>query len=351
MKVEEIVKCITPVNRSLETEVWDKINNKTKPLGSLGELESIAVRMSLLKNNLNPVIDKKLLFVFAGDHGIAEEMLSAYPGEVTSQMIFNFLKGGAAINVLCRHHGIELKIIDMGTKYDFGNTAGIINKKVKKGTNNFLKAAAMSREEALASIQNGIDVFNEINGTVRTDIIGVGDMGIGNTTSASAIISAITGESPERTTGRGTGISDDMLKRKIETIRKSLQIHNINSKDALDVLQKVGGFEIGGITGTILAAAYQKVPVVLDGLISTSGGLLAYLFNPLVKDYLFAGHKSVEKGHSIALKFMGLLPILDLNLRLGEGTGAALAMDIIDVSCKIMREMASFTEAKVDTAL
>jgi len=351
VQVEEIIKGITPINRSIETAAWDKINNKTKPLGSLGQLEKVAVQMSMLKGNLNPALNKRILCVFAGDHGITEEMVSAYPQEVTAQMVFNFLNGGAAINVLCRHYGIDLNIIDMGVNYDFASNTGVIDKKVKRGTNNFLKEASMSREEALTSIQNGIDVFNEIHNKGSMDIIGVGDMGIGNTTSASAIICAITGESPARIAGRGTGINDNTLQKKIETIKRALQIHNINSKDALDVLQKVGGFEIGGITGTILSAAYKKIPIVLDGIITTAGALLAYLFNPFIKDYLFAGHRSVEKGHNIALKFMGLSPILDLHMRLGEGTGAALAMDIIDVSCKIMCEMASFDEAKVDTAL
>jgi nicotinate-nucleotide--dimethylbenzimidazole phosphoribosyltransferase len=351
MKVQEIISRITPIDRTIEEQAWQKMNNKTKPLGALGELERIAVQMSLVQNNLNPIIEKKLLFIFAADHGLTEQKLSAYPTEVTAQMVLNFLQGGAAINVMCRDQGIGLKIIDMGTKYDFRGTAGVIDKKVRLGTSNFLKEPAMSREEAAAALQNGADVFNEAADRERIDIIGVGDMGIGNTTCAAAIVSAITGVSPAKNTGRGTGINNQTLKRKIQAIRKALDLHKINSQDPLDVLAKVGGLEIGGIAGTILAAARRKVPVVLDGLISTAGGLLAWLFNPLVRDYLFAGHKSVERGHGIALRFLDLSPILDLALRLGEGTGAALAMYIIDVSCRLMREMASFAEAKVHTSL
>jgi nicotinate-nucleotide--dimethylbenzimidazole phosphoribosyltransferase len=262
-------------------------------------------------------------------------------------MVLNFLSGGAAINVLCRHYGIDIKIIDMGVNFDFGNTAGLLNKKVRKGTRNFCREKAMTHDEAIQSLQNGIDVFNEAYKQNQIGIIGLGDMGIGNTTSSSAIISAVTGFPPEQTTGRGTGITEQSLAHKIEIIRQGLNLHKPNPIDGIDILEKIGGYEIGGIAGAILAAAKNRVPVVLDGIISTAGGLIASLLSPVVKDYLFAGHKSVEVGQKAALNFMGITPILDLNLRLGEGTGAALAIDIIDAACRIMREMASFEEAGV----
>ena len=262
-------------------------------------------------------------------------------------MVYNFLNGGAAINVLCKHNKIDIKIIDIGVNFNFKNNEKLIDKKINKGTKNFTKTQAMTKEEAIQTLQNGINVFNEINNKKKIDIIGLGDMGIGNTTSSSAIISCITGIEPEKCTGRGTGIDDAKLQNKINIIKKAISLHNPKKDDAVDILQKIGGFEIGGIAGTILAAAYNKIPIVIDGIISTTGAILAYLLNPNVSDYIFAGHKSVEIGQKAALNFMNLEPILDLNMRLGEGTGASLAINIIDASCKIMREMASFEDAGV----
>ncbi len=347
MELDKVIKNIGKNYKDIEKDAQHKIDLKTKPLGSLGILEAIVVKMSMIQNNLNPVIKNKALFVFAGDHGIASEGVSAFPAEVTPQMVFNFLNGGAAINVLCRHNDIDIKIIDMGVNYDFEKNNKLIDKKVKKGTKNFIKYQAMTRDEAVKSIQNGIDVFNEIHIKKRIDIIGLGDMGIGNTTSSSAIISCITGVDPEKCTGRGTGIDDLRFQNKVNLIKKAIFIHKPRKDDAIDILQKIGGFEIAGIAGAILAASYNKVPVVIDGIISTAGAIIAYLLNPNVSDYIFAGHKSIEIGQKAALEFMNLEPIIDLKMRLGEGTGASLAIGIIDASCRIMREMASFEEAGV----
>lgn len=347
MELEKIIKNIEKNNKKIEKDAQHKIDLKTKPLGSLGILESIAVKMSMIQNNLNPVINNKALFVFAGDHGIVEEGVSAFPAEVTPQMVFNFLNGGAAINVFCRHNDIDIKIIDMGVNFDFEKNDKLVDKKVNKGTKNFFKFPAMTRDEAIKSLQNGIDVFNDTHDKKKIDIIGLGDMGIANTTSSSAIISCITGLDPEKCTGRGTGIDDERFQNKVNIIKKAVSFHKPKKDDAVDILQKVGGFEIGGIAGAILAASYNKVPVVIDGIISTAGAIIAYLLNPNVSDYIFAGHKSIEIGQKAALEFMKLEPIIDLKMRLGEGTGASLAIDLIDASCRIMREMASFEDAGV----
>lgn len=348
MKLETVINGITPLEKKLQDDAVRKINYKTKPVGSLGRLEEIAVRLSLIQNNLNPKIDKKIIFVYAADHGITEESVSAFPKEVTAQMVLNFINRGAAINVLSEHNGIDLKVIDIGVDYDFNDVKGLISKKVAKGTKNFAKQQAMTEDEAIKALQTGIDIFEESYKENKFDIIGVGDMGIGNTTSSSAIISAVTGLPAEETTGRGTGIDDKSLKRKIEIIDNSIKFHNLSTKSSgIEILQKVGGLEIGGIAGTILASAYHKIPIVIDGIISTAAALIAYKLNGNVKDYMFASHKSVEKGHIKALNLLGLEPILDLQMRLGEGTGSALAINIIEASAKIMTKMASFEEANV----
>ncbi len=349
--LQKTINEILPLSRTLEKNARHKMDLKTKPAGSLGRLEEMAVRMSLIQNSLTPKIAVKKMFVFAGDHGIAAEGVSAYPAEVTPQMVLNFLHGGAAINVLCRQAGAGISVIDMGVNYEFGSEPGLINKKVRKGTRNFLIEDSMTVGEAIRSIELGIEVFDDAYKTEKFNIAGVGEMGIGNSTSAAAIISAATGLSPEKTAGRGTGLNDTGFKNKVEIIARALGQRKPDPKNGLDILQKVGGFEIGGIAGACLAAAAVKIPVVLDGLISTAGGLIAYLIKPYVKDYFFSGHKSVEAGQKAALKMLELEPILDLGMRLGEGTGAVLAINLIEASCRIMCEMSSFEEAGVSGSL
>jgi len=346
-KIENTVKSIIPTDKSFLPKVKHKIDFKTKPLGALGKIEDIAVQISMIQNTLNPEITNKQMLVFAGDHGITEEGVSAFPSEVTEQMVFNFLAGGAAINVFCNDLDIDMSVIDMGVMADFKASELLINKKVAKGTRNFSKENAMSIEEAKKSIYNGMELFEEKYSKKKIDIIGVGEMGIGNTTSASAIISTVTKKSIESVVGRGTGIDDKQLEHKIEVLKKSLAFHNLNTNDPVEILSAIGGYEIGGMCGSILSAASKKVPVVLDGIISTTAGLLAYLFNNDIRDYLIAGHKSVEQGHIAALEYMGITPVLDLGLRLGEGTGSALTIGIVKSSCKIMCEMASFEQAGV----
>jgi nicotinate-nucleotide--dimethylbenzimidazole phosphoribosyltransferase len=340
------IKAIKPVREDWYAVAQKHLDNLTKPPGSLGRLEEFARRLVAITENKNPALDRKVMFTFAGDHGIVDEGVSAYPREVTAQMVFNFLRGGAGINVLARHAGAEVVVVDIGVAHDFGEAEGLMGMKVMKGTRNFAKGPAMTREEAVACIETGIELAN---GYAKKGykMFGTGDMGIGNTTPSSAIVAAITGRPVSEVTGKGTGISDETLQRKITVIENALRLNRPNGKDAIDVLSKVGGAEIGGIAGLILGAAANRIPVVIDGFISTAGALIAYTLEPVCRDYMFAAHNSVEKGHRVMLETMELAPILDLGLRLGEGTGAALAMCMIEAGLKVYKEMATFQEAGV----
>jgi nicotinate-nucleotide--dimethylbenzimidazole phosphoribosyltransferase len=303
--------------------------------------------MSLIQNNLNPELHRKALFVFAGDHGIAEEGVSAFPAEVTGQMVHNFLAGGAAINVICRHQGIDISVVDMGVNADFEDHPVLLQKKVRKGTFNFAVQNAMTAGEAALALENGAAVFRDAHANQAIDIVGLGEMGIANTTAATAIICAVTGISPFKATGRGTGVDDKGLEHKAKVIQKALDFHKPDAADGFDILQRMGGYEIAGIAGAALAAAARGTAVVLDGVISTAAGLIAYLLNPDIRGYLIAGHRSVEISQTAALEHMQLEPVIDFGMRLGEGTGAAMTIDVVDAACRIMREMASFDEAEV----
>lgn len=349
-KIREIIEKIEPVDKEMMEEAQRRLDSLTKPRASLGRLEELSRIVVGIRREKNPVLNKKVIFTLAGDHGVAKEGVSAYPQEVTRQMVYNFLEGGAGINVLARHVGARVVVIDIGVASDLKPHPNLIIKKINYGTKNIAKEPAMSREEAIKSINEGIEIF-ETELEKGIDIAGTGDMGIGNTTPSSAIIAAITGASVEQVTGRGTGISDSELIHKIEVIRKALETNNPDPKDPIDVLSKVGGFEIGGLTGIILAASSHRVPVIIDGFISGAAALLASEMEPKVKSYLIASHCSAESGHSFLLNFLGLRPLLDLNLRLGEGTGAALGMSIVDASTKILTQMATFEKAGVSEKL
>ncbi len=345
-KLNETISRIERIDYSLAEKTQKRLNNLTKPQGSLGRLEELAKRIVEITKNDNPSLKNKVIFTMAGDHGVVEEGVSAYPKEVTPQMVYNFLRGGAGINVLVRHVGARVIVVDMGVACDLEPHPDLVIKKVNYGTKNMTQGPAMSREEAIKSIENGIEVF-EKEFTKGINIAGTGDMGIGNTTPSSAIASVITGKPVEDMTGRGTGIDDETLSKKIAVIKKAISVNKPNPKDGLDVLSKVGGFEIGGIAGVILACASKRVPIVIDGFISGAAALLAYQLEPKVKDYMIAAHCSVEIGHRLVLEYMGLKPLLDLDLRLGEGTGAALGMSIVEASIKILIEMSTFQSAGV----
>lgn len=348
-KLKETLSGITPVREDLSGETQRRLDNLTKPQGSLGRLEELAKKVVVITGNEKPVLTNKVIFTMAGDHGVAEEGVSLFPSEVTPQMVYNFVAGGAGINVLARHVGVRVVVVDMGVAADLEPHPEIVDKKVGYGTKNMVKEPAMSREEAIKALCAGIEVFEE-ELKKGIDIVGTGDMGIANTTSSSAIVACITGAEVEKVTGRGTGITDEAWQNKVRAIKKALALNRPDPRDPVDVLAKVGGFEIGGLAGVILAAANHRVPVIIDGFISGAAALIATEIEPKVKDYLIAAHCSVEIGHKITLEKMGLRPLLDLDLRLGEGTGAALGMSIVEAGCKILNEMATFESAGVSEA-
>lgn len=345
-KISEVIKSITGVDEAKIKIAQERLDNLTKPRGSLGRLEELAKLIVGITKKENPSLENKVIFTLAGDHGAVEEGVSSYPREVTPQMVYNFLRGGAGINVLAGYVGAKVIVADLGVAVDLEPHPELIVKKVNYGTRNFAKGPAMTREEAIKSVEAGIELFED-EFKKGVNIAGTGDMGIGNTTASAAIAAVFTKRKVEEVTGRGTGIDDKTLRNKIEIIKRGIELNRPDPKDPIDVLAKVGGFEIGGLTGIILAAAARKVPVVLDGFISGAAALLAYCLAPKVKDYFIASHCSVEKGHKIILDFIGLKPLLDLDLRLGEGTGAALAMSLVEASIKIMTEMATFESAGV----
>lgn len=328
----------------------ERLSNLTKPIGSLGRLEEIAKKIVAQKNNPFPKIEKKAVFIFAGDHGITEEGVSLYPKDVTYQMVFNFLSQGAAINVLCRLARFDCIVVDVGVDYDFGEKEGLIVKKVLKGTRNFTRGPAMDKESALKLIEIGREL-GHMCAEKGYDLVVPGDMGIGNTSASSAVISVLLKKPVKEVVGRGTGIDDETLKKKIEVIEKGIEVNRPKSNDPIDVLSKVGGAEIGAIAGFILGAAERRITVVLDGLISCCGALVAERLEPKVKGFLFAGHKSEEIGQWAVLDELGLKPILDLGMRLGEGTGGVLASLVIEASLKLYNEMATFDEASVSRKL
>jgi nicotinate-nucleotide--dimethylbenzimidazole phosphoribosyltransferase len=347
MRLDEIVERIRPLDEEAMRKAKERQDSLTKPQGSLGILEEVSIKVAGIKGTSRPEIHRKVIFTMAGDHGVVEEGVSAYPQEVTPQMVFNFIAGGAGINVLARHVGAEVVVVDMGVAYDFKPSPRLVNKKIAKGTKNMAKGPAMSRDEAVKSIEAGIEVFMEEHSKKPISIVGLGDMGIGNTTPSSAIVATISGRDVREVTGRGTGIDGRILENKIRVIERALECNKPDRRDPIDVLAKVGGFEIGGLAGVCLAAAAERVPVVLDGFISTAAALIAEGLAPRARDYMIAAHKSVEPGHIVMLEHLGLQPLFDLNLRLGEGTGAALGMFIVEAAVKILNEMATFSEAGV----
>jgi nicotinate-nucleotide--dimethylbenzimidazole phosphoribosyltransferase len=344
--LETTLASIKPVDQTLLAAAQAMLDNKTKPLGSLGRIEEFGRRVAAISGTMKPALSNKVIFTFAGDHGVVEEGISAFPKEVTPQMVFNFLNGGAGVNVLARHAGAEVRVVDMGVDFDFGAVPGLIDRKIARGTKNLANGPAMTRTEAVAALEAGITLALDAK-SEGVALLGTGDMGIGNTTPSSAIIAVFSGIPVRELTHRGTGINDEALEKKIRAIDQGIAVNRPDLADPLDVLTKVGGFEIAGIAGLVLGAAAAGIPVVVDGFISTAGALIASELHPSVKEYIFASHRSVEIGHTFMLERLNAEPILDLQLRLGEGTGAALAMTLIEAGAKVLCEMASFEEAGV----
>jgi len=345
----ETLAAIKPLNVEAREAARRRQDTLTKPHGSLGQLEDLSIRLAGMMGSPRPKIRHKAIITMAADHGVAAEGVSLYPQEVTRQMVFNFLGGGAAINVLARHVGARVVVVDMGVIGGFEPHPELVCKMIDFGTRNMAQGPAMSREQALAAIETGIEVIHaEI--AKGLDIVGTGDMGIGNTTSASAVCAVMTGKPVVEVTGRGTGLGDEQLGHKVAVIQKALQVNQPNPDDPLDVLARVGGFEIGGLAGVLLGAAANRIPVVIDGFISGAAALIAAGLSPAVSEYLIAAHLSVETGHRVTLDYLRLTPLLNLRMRLGEGSGAALAIGIAEAAAKILDEMATFAEAGVSEA-
>jgi nicotinate-nucleotide--dimethylbenzimidazole phosphoribosyltransferase len=343
-----------------ESEIYslarDIMHRKTKPPGSLGTLEKLAIRIAGLQQTVTPSLKRKRICVYAGSHGVCEEDISAYPSEVTRQMVLNFLNGGAAINVLSRHAEIDVHVIDTGVAAEWPDELlrrpKFFFRSVRQGTSNFLREPAMSPAERDRALEIGREQ-TRIAIADHIDLIGIGEMGIGNTTAASVLIAALCGIRPEDVAGRGTGIGDAVLRRKVEVIRAALEKYSgfASEQAGLYWLQTIGGFEIAAMAGTILEAARVHLPAVIDGFIATAAAAAAFDIDPGCREVSFFSHRSDERGHGRALELLGVEPLLDLKMRLGEGTGAALAMPILEASAKILSEMATFESAGISSAL
>lgn len=348
-RLDQTTEAIGPLDERAMQAARDRQDQLTKPLGSLGRLEELSVRIAGMTGNPRPRLEKKAIIVMAADHGVVSQGVSLYPQEVTSQMVHGFLAGHAAINVLARHIGARVVVVDMGVVGGFEPHPDLICKMIDFGTKDMTQGPAMTREQAIAAIESGIEVV-EAQLAKGLDIVGTGDMGIGNTTASSAICAAITGAPVSQVTGRGAGLGDEQLAAKMSLVERALLVNRPNPADPLDVLSAVGGFEIGGLAGVMLGAAAARVPVVIDGFISGAAALIAAEISPQAKDYFIAGHLSVEIGHQVITDFLKLEPLLKLNMRLGEGTGAALGIGVIDAAAKLLDEMFTFEEAGVSEA-
>lgn len=338
---------IPPVDQACAQQAAARQERLTKPPGSLGRLEQLSIQLAGIKADPRPSAERKAVIVMAADHGVTREGVSAYPSEVTAQMVLNFLRGGAAINVLARQAGARVTVVDIGVDYDFAPLPGLVSRKVARGTRNILQGPAMTPAEAQQALQVGMDVLAE-EATRGLDLVASGDMGIGNTTPSAAIAAVLTGLPVAQVTGRGTGVDDAGLAHKVSIIEQAIAVNRPNPADALDVLRKLGGLEIAGLAGVMIGAASRRIPIVVDGFISTAAAMIAVGLLPQVKPFLVSAHRSVEIGHRAMLAHLGLEPLLDLNLRLGEGTGAVLAFPLLEASTRILREMATFDEAGVD---
>jgi nicotinate-nucleotide--dimethylbenzimidazole phosphoribosyltransferase len=333
-------------NEALRRSVTDHLDRLTKPPGSLGRLEELALRFCLCRGKKDAEISRMKIFTFAGDHGITDERITPYPSEVTYQMVLNMVNGGAAVTVMCKKVGIDCLVVDMGVKAAFRNMPGLLIKKVAPGTRNFVKEPAMSLEDCEKALEIGRDLAVQSNG----DLIGIGEMGIGNTSSAAALYSLILDADPEETVGPGTGSSGPLLERKKHVIRKAVLLHRKAwNKSPLDALRRVGGFEIAGMTGMIFGAARRRIPLAVDGFVAGAAALVAMRIEPAVRPYLFFSHASAENYHRTFLEKEGIRPILSLDMRLGEGTGSVLAMQVIAQAMECYHRMATFESAGVST--
>jgi len=345
-RLHEVIGRIQPLDSLAQREARARQAALAKPAGSLGRLEALSIQIAGITGQALPEIEHKVVVTMAADHGVAAEGVSAYPQEVTRQMVSNFLRGGAAINVLGRHTCTRVVVVDMGVAADIAPHPGLVDRKVAPGTGNIARGPAMTRDQAIQALLSGVGVVEE-ELTKGLDIVGTGDMGIANTTPSAAVAVALTGVPAAEMVGRGTGVDDAGLVRKVAAVETAIAVNRPDANDPLDVLAKVGGFEIGGLAGVMLGAAARRRPVVVDGFISTAAAMIAVGLAPRLKPYLIAAHCSQEKGHRIMLDWLGLKPLLDLGMCLGEGTGAVLGILLVEAACKILTQMATFGEAGV----
>ncbi|WP_457577414.1 nicotinate-nucleotide--dimethylbenzimidazole phosphoribosyltransferase [Desulfomarina sp.] len=347
--LERTIEKIYPQDSEARDKAKERLDNLALPHWALGDLMDLAIDIAGMTRSLRPDVARKAIITMAGDHGVVRENISKFPSEVTPQMVYNFVNGGAGINALANQAGARVVVVDMGVAADLNDLADagkIINRKVGLGTDNIAAGPAMSKAMARRAVESGIDVVESLADEI--DLFGTGDMGIGNTTPSTAIAAICTGRPVEELTGRGTGLDDEQLNHKIEVINRILEVNKVDPKDGLDILAKVGGFEIGGIAGVILGAAANRKPVLIDGFISTAAALIACKIEPFIRDYLVFSHRSVEPGHKAMQEFLGCRkPLLDLSFRLGEGTGAAVAMNLVEGAVAILTEVATFEEAAV----
>lgn len=345
MLLEKTLDRITNLDRETMSLARRRLDSLLKPPGSLGKLEHLAIQLAGITGNPRPVLGGRAVILMAGDHGVVEEGVSLAPQEVTRQMLHAFISGVAGIGVLSRLAGAKLVVVDVGVASPV-DIEGVLKRNVRPGTANIARGPAMTREEAVEALEVGIDVaLNEINNGAT--LLALGDMGIGNTTPSSAILSVLAGISPEEATGRGTMVNDQVMAIKSRVIADAITNNKPDPKDGLDVLAKVGGLEIAGLAGVVLGAAAGRVPVIIDGFISTAGAMIAAAIKPEVREYMIPSHLSGEQGHRLMLEYLGLEPMLNLGMRLGEGTGAVLAMQLVEAATRIINEMASFGEAGV----
>ncbi len=350
--LERTVRCISPRDEAARVLAKARLDQLTMPHWALGRLMDLAMDLAGMTGSVSPAVSRKTIVTMAGDHGVVVEGVSGYPREVTRQMVFNFVRGGAGINVLARLNGASVVVVDMGVAGDLSALSradGFVSRRIADGAGNIARGPAMTERQAVRAVEAGIGIVDDL--AEAADVFGVGDMGIGNTTPSAAVAAAVVGVPAAEVTGRGTGLDDERLAAKVAVVQRALDVNRPDPADGLDVLAKVGGFEIGGIAGVILGAAARRKPVVIDGFISTAGALIAQALAPTAADYIVAGHRSAEPGHAVMLRKLDKEPLLSLGMRLGEGTGAALAMNLVEAAAGILTGISTFDEAAVSRAI
>ncbi|MBU3178124.1 nicotinate-nucleotide--dimethylbenzimidazole phosphoribosyltransferase [Clostridium estertheticum] len=345
--LKETLQCIEPLNKQAMKKAWDRLDSLSKPIGSLGELENIIAKMAGITGNIHNKINKKNVVIMCSDNGVVEEDVSNCPKSVTATVTNNFTKKITGVYVLSKFSGSDITVVDVGIDADLNNPK-VINKKIAYGTMNMMKGPAMTKEQTIKAIEVGIETVDNLV-LDGYDLIGTGEMGVGNTATSAAILSVFSGLEVEESVGKGSGITEEQFINKKRVIKKSIEVNNPDKDDVIDVISKVGGFDIAGLCGCFLAAAKNRVPIVIDGFIASAAALCAYKLNPLVIGYIFASHLSAEPGAAFVMKEIGLKPMLNLNMRLGEGSGCPLAFNIIEAALYTMDNMGTFEDAKLDS--